>query len=136
MGHLLMENRSGLVVAARLTQATGLAERAAASMLIEDVPGRHRITVGADRAYDTTGFVAGLRRLNATPHVAQNISGRTSRIDRRTVRHPGYWRANGRASGSRRRSPGSRPSPAKPRPASAAPPGSAGPSRWRPRPTI
>jgi transposase len=90
MGHLLMENRAGLVVAARLTQATGLAERETASRLIEDVPGRHRITVGADRAYDTTGFVAGLRRLNATPHVAQNVSGRTSRIDRRTVRHPGY----------------------------------------------
>jgi transposase len=90
MGHLLMENRSGLVVAAQLTQATGLAEREAASRLIEDVPGRHRITVGADRAYDTRDFVAGLRRLNATPHVAQNISGRISRIDRRTVRHPGY----------------------------------------------
>ena len=54
------------------------------------MPGRHRITVGADRAYDTADFVAGLRRLNATPHVAQNISGRSSRIDRRTVRHPGY----------------------------------------------
>jgi transposase len=90
MGHLLMENRSGLVVATRLTQATGLAEREAASILIEEVPGRHRITVGADRAYDTAGFVAGLRRLNATPHVAQNLSGRASRIDRRTVRHPGY----------------------------------------------
>jgi hypothetical protein len=63
---------------------------AAASLLIEDLPGRHRITVGADRAYDTTAFVAGLRRLNATPHVAQNASGRSSRIDRRTVRHPGY----------------------------------------------
>jgi transposase len=90
MGHLLMENRSGLVVAAQLTQATGLAEREAARRLIEDVPRRHRITVGADRAYDTRDFVAGLRRLNATPHVAQNISGRISRIDRRTVRHPGY----------------------------------------------
>jgi hypothetical protein len=98
-----MENRSGLVVAGRLMQATGLAEREAASILIQDVPGRHRITVGADRAYDTTGFVAGLRRLNATPHVAQNISGRTSRIDRQTVRHsPAIWRADGRASGSRR----------------------------------
>ncbi len=86
MGHLLMENRSGLVVAARLTQATGLAEREAASTLIESVPGRHRITVGADRAYDTAAFVAGLRALNATPHVAQNVAGRSSRIDR----HPGY----------------------------------------------
>ena len=90
MGHLLMENRSGLVVAARLTQATGWAEREAAGRLIEDLPGRHRITVGADRAYDTADFVAGLRGLNATPHVAQNLSGRASRIDRRTVRHPGY----------------------------------------------
>jgi hypothetical protein len=90
MGHLLMENRSGLVVATRLTQATGLAERAAAGGLIEDVPGRHRITVGADRAYDTADFVATLRRLNATPHVAQHVAGRSSRIDRRTVRHPGY----------------------------------------------
>ena len=90
MGHLLMENRSGLVVATSLTQATGLAEREAASTLIESVPGRRRITVGADRAYDTRDFVGGLRRLNATPHVAQNVSGRISRIDRRTVRHPGY----------------------------------------------
>jgi hypothetical protein len=68
MGRLLMENRSGLVVAARLTQATGLAERAAASRLIADLPGRHRITVGADRAYDTADFVAALRLLKATPH--------------------------------------------------------------------
>ena len=49
-----------------------------------------RITVAADRAYDTAGFVAGLRALNATPHVAQNTAGRASRIDRRTVRHAGY----------------------------------------------
>jgi transposase len=90
MGHLLMENRLGLVVAARLTQATGVAERETAGRLVENVPGRHRITIGADRAYDTADFVAGLRRLNATPHVAQNTSGRRSRIDRRTVRHPGY----------------------------------------------
>ena len=89
MGHLLMENRSGLVVATRLTQATGLAERAAASMLIADLPGRHRITVGADRAYDTADLVAGLSALRATPHVTR-LSGRTSRIDRRTVRHRGY----------------------------------------------
>ena len=90
MGHLLMENRSGLVVGTRLTQASGRAEREAALRLIEEMPGRHRITIGADRAYDSTGFVAGLRQLNATPHVAQNTSGRTSRIDRRTVRHQGY----------------------------------------------
>ena len=90
MGHLLMENRSGLLIGAQLTEATGRAERDAAMALIGDVPGRHRITVGADRASDATSFVAGLRALNATPHVAQNLSGRRSRIDRRTVRHPGY----------------------------------------------
>ena len=67
-----MENRSGLVVAAQLTQATGWAEREAAGRLIEDLPGRLRITVGADRAYDTADFVAGLHGLNAKPHVAQN----------------------------------------------------------------
>jgi transposase len=90
MGHLLMENRSGLVMGAQLTEATGLAERDAAMALIGDLSGRHRITVGADRAYDAASFVAGLRALNATPHVAQNLSGRRSRIDRRTVRHAGY----------------------------------------------
>jgi transposase len=125
MGHLLMENRSG-VVGAELTQASGFAEREAAMMLIEGVPGRHRITIGADRGYDTAGFVAGLRQLKATPHVAQNTSGRRSRIDRRTVRHPAIGRASGRASGSRKPSPRLRPSPARPRPGSAAPPGSAG----------
>jgi transposase len=90
MGHLLMENRSGLVIGAQLTAATGHAERDAATALIAAVPGRHRITVGADRAYDAASFVAGLRALNATPHVAQNLAGRRSRIDRRTVRHAGY----------------------------------------------
>jgi hypothetical protein len=90
MGHLLMENRSGLVVGTRLTPATGVAERTAATALTEAIPGRHRITVAADRAYDTAGFVADLRALNATPHVAQNTAGRASRIDRRTVRHAGY----------------------------------------------
>jgi hypothetical protein len=89
MGHLLMENRSGLVVATRLSQATGLAEREAASRLIADRPGRHRITVGADRAYDTVDF-AELRELGAASHVAQNTAGRRSAIDRRTTRHAGY----------------------------------------------
>jgi hypothetical protein len=67
MGHLLRENRSGLVVGTRLTRATGGAERAAALAPTEAVPGRHRITLAADRAYDTASFVAGLRALNATP---------------------------------------------------------------------
>jgi hypothetical protein len=90
MGHLLMENRSGLVVAARMTPATGRAEREAAIAMVEAVPGRHRITLGADKGYDAGDFVADLRALKVTPHVAQNTSGRRSRIDGRTTRHPGY----------------------------------------------
>jgi transposase len=90
MGHVLMENRHGLVVAPRLTQATGTAEREAAVALVEAVPGRQRITVGGDKAYDTQEFVQSLRALKATPHVAQNHNGRKSAIDGRTTRHPGY----------------------------------------------
>jgi transposase len=90
MGHVLMENRHGLVVSPRLTAATGTAEQEAAVGLVEGVPGRHRITVGADKAYDTQEFVQSLRALKAVPHVAQNCNGRKSAIDGRTTRHPGY----------------------------------------------
>ncbi len=90
MGHVLMDNRHGLVVSPRLTAATGTAEREAAVDLVEAVPGRHRITVGADKAYDTREFVHALRALRAVPHVAQNRRGRASAIDGRTTRHPGY----------------------------------------------
>jgi transposase len=90
MGHVLMENRHGLVVSPRLTAATGTAEREAAVGLVEGVPGRHPITVGADKAYDTQEFVQSLRALKAVPHVAQNCNGRKSAIDGRTTRHPGY----------------------------------------------
>jgi len=90
MGHLLMENRHGLVVDAQVTQATGTAEREAALTMVEALPGTHRVTVGADKNYDTKGFVAALRRTNATPHVAQNDTHRASAIDGRTTRHPGY----------------------------------------------
>jgi hypothetical protein len=90
-GHLLMENRNGLVVDARLTQATGRAEPEAALSMLGEVAGTHRITVGGDKAYDTAGFVDGARQLGATPHVAQNINAqRGSNIDGRTTRHPGY----------------------------------------------
>jgi transposase len=90
-GHLLMENHNGLVVDARLTMATGTAEPEAALEMLNEVPGTHQITTGADKAYDTAAFVAGLREINVTPHVAQNISGhRGSNIDGRTTRHPGY----------------------------------------------
>jgi transposase len=91
IGHLLMENRNGLVVDARLTQATGTAEVEAALAMLGDRPGSGRITVGADKAYDTAGFVAGARAINVTPHVAQNIhKHRGSNVDARTTRHVGY----------------------------------------------
>ncbi|MEJ2671536.1 MAG: IS5 family transposase [Deltaproteobacteria bacterium] len=90
MGHVLMENRYGLVVSPRLTEATGTAERETAVHQVEAVPGRHRITVGGDKAYDTREFVQSLRALKAVPHVAQNCKGRNSAIDGRTTRHPGY----------------------------------------------
>ena len=90
MGHALMENRHGLFVDSRVSEANGTAERDMAQAMVTDVPGRHRITVGGDKNFDTAGFVAGLQELNATPHVAQNTSNRRSAIDRRTTRHPGY----------------------------------------------
>jgi transposase len=90
MGHLLMENRNGLIVDALVTEACGTAERAAALAMLSRQGGRHRATLGADKAYDVAGFVADLRALNVTPHVAQNPTGRRSAIDARTTRHPGY----------------------------------------------
>lgn len=90
MGHVLMENRNGLVVNERLTQASGSAEREAALEMLGDLPGKARKTVGADKAYDAEAFVAGCRERNVTPQVAQNTSGRSSRIDGRTTRHSGY----------------------------------------------
>jgi transposase len=91
MGHALMENRSGLIVAATLTKATGTAERAAAEeMIVRHSPGARRITLGADKGYDAAAFVADMRALNVTPHIAQNVSGRRSAIDARTTRHSGY----------------------------------------------
>lgn len=90
LGHILMENRHGLPVGVMVTEATGTAEREAAGELIDEIPGDHRVTVGADKAYDTRDFVAELREKNATPHVAQNNKRRRSAIDERTTRHPGY----------------------------------------------
>ncbi len=91
MGHALMENRNGLVVDACLTEANGHAERIAALHMIEPRADRPTpITLGADKAYDAEDFVNELRSMNATPHVAQNASGRSSAIDRRTTRHAGY----------------------------------------------
>jgi len=128
MGHLLMENRHGLVVDARLTHATGTAEREAAASMLEhhptargypsdedarqnkelehfpndctdptrsenalgDLPAGGRVTVGGDKLFDTQDFVAEMRRLDVTPHVAQHTNARRSAIDRRTTRHAGY----------------------------------------------
>ncbi len=91
MGHLLIENRSGLITDAELTQATGFAERACATAMLARLPrsGRRR-TIAADKNYDTKGFVADVRELGFTPHVAQNNKGRRSAIDGRTTRHAGH----------------------------------------------
>jgi transposase len=90
MGHLLTENRNGLVVDVRLTQATGKAEREAALEMLDGKPLSRPVTLGADRGYDTAGFVEQLRSMNVTPHVAQNTTNRRSAIDERTTRHEGY----------------------------------------------
>jgi transposase len=90
LGHVITENRNGLVVDVRLTQATGTAERDAAAEMLTYKPESKRITLGADRGYDTKGYVAALRNLQVTAHVAQNTSGRSSAIDERTTRHGGY----------------------------------------------
>ena len=89
MGHLLTENRHGLVLDVELTEASGYAERAAALVMI-DRSTTAGATLGADRGYDTRDFVAGLRARGVTPHVAQNDSRRRSAVDGRTTRHPGY----------------------------------------------
>ncbi len=86
-----MENRHGLAVESRVTTAGGTRERQTAPTLTEAAAaGTRRITLGADRGYDTREFVENLRFLNVTPHVAQNDRGRRSAIDRRTTRHAGY----------------------------------------------
>jgi transposase len=91
LGHVVMENRNGFVVGAEVSQATGTAERDTAVKMIGELTHGRRITVGADKAYDTKQFVADLREMNVTPHVAQNICrNRSSAIDGRTVSHPGY----------------------------------------------
>ena len=89
-GHVLMENRNGLVTETRLTAATGTAEREAAVEMIEQIADGQPVTVGADKAYDTRDFVRDLRELKVTPHVAQNTKNRSSAIDGRTTRHSGY----------------------------------------------
>jgi transposase len=85
------EAKLSFIVAATLTKATGTAEREAAEeMIVRHSPGARRITLGADKGYDAAAFIADMHRLNVTPHIAQNISGRRSAIDARTTRHDGY----------------------------------------------
>ena len=90
LGHVLTENRNGLVVEARVTMASGTAEREAALEMLEARRGGRRVTVGGDKGYDVQEFVADVRDLGVTPHVAQNNRNRRSAIDARTTRHAGY----------------------------------------------
>ena len=89
-GHVLMENRHGLAVDGVVTPPTGTAERETAVELISRVPSHGRVTLGADKGYDTREFVAVLREMAVTPHVTQNTTNRTSAIDDRTTRYRGY----------------------------------------------
>ena len=92
LGHALVENRNGLIAAAMVTHADGYAERDAALLMLQRrQQGRsRRITVGADKAYDSQDFVCTAREMKVTPHVTRNDNGRRSNLDRRTTRHPGY----------------------------------------------
>jgi len=94
LGHVLMENRNGLLVRTMVTQADGTAERDAALLMAwktaSKMPGTRRITLGADKNYDTGDFVSTVRELQIIPHVAQNNTNRSSAIDERTTRHAGY----------------------------------------------
>ena len=89
MGHILMENRNGLIVDVQVSQASGSAEREAAlAMLARRERSNQRVTVGADKGYDCKAFVKGCRALKVTPHVA--AKAQHSAIDGRTQRHEGY----------------------------------------------
>ncbi len=92
LGHVLTENRHGLIIDALVTHATGTAERDAAGAMVADLPDAHHVTVAGDKNYDTKGFVHLLREMGVTPHVAQypETAHRGSAIDARTTRHPGY----------------------------------------------
>jgi len=90
-GNVLIENRYGLVVDTELLQCNGTAERDAAMVMAERLEGTGRVTIGADKGYDTQEFAKEMRDMNVTPHVAQNEKRRGgSAIDRRTTRHSGY----------------------------------------------
>jgi transposase len=88
--HVLMENRNGQIVDHELTSTSGTGERVAAVEMVTRLSRNHRVTVGADRGYDSADSIDDLRCRNAMPHVAQNTTNRRSTIDGRTTRHPGY----------------------------------------------
>ena len=91
-GNVMIENRNGLVVDTELVQCSGTAEREAAVRMVNRTEGNGRITVAADKGYDTKDFVSQMRAANATPHVAANHTRPGgSAIDGRTARHAGYW---------------------------------------------
>lgn len=90
LGHVVIENRHGLVVDCEVTHADGYGERDAGRELMGRITRKPRVTLGADKGYDTADFIANMRALGVTPHVAQNTSRRKSAIDARTTRHPGY----------------------------------------------
>ncbi len=90
-GNVMIEHRHGLVVNTELLQANGTAERDAALLMAERIEGTSRVTMAGDKGYDTKDFVAELRGMNVTPHVAQNVKRPGgSAIDGRTTRHAGY----------------------------------------------
>ena len=87
----MVENRNGLIVDAEAFEANGTAERDAALVMLEKLPGTKTVTVGGDKGFDTSGFVVEYRNLQVTPHVAQNHARPGgSAIDARTTRHAGY----------------------------------------------
>ncbi len=92
MAYALMENRNGMLVDFQVTQATGTAERDVVPVLLGAAKERgfHARTLGGDKGFDTCECVASMRQRGVTPHVAQNTKGRSSAIDGRTTRHPGY----------------------------------------------
>jgi transposase len=94
LGHVLMENRNGLLVRTMVTQADGTAERDAALLMAwkttAKMPPTRRVTLAGDKNYDTQDCVETLRQMRITPHVAQNNASRSSAIDERTTRHAGY----------------------------------------------
>ncbi len=102
-----MENRNGLIVDAEVFPANGTAERDAALIMMERLPGMQPLTVGGDKGFDTFGFVEECRHLRVTPHVAQNLGRRGgSAIDGRTTRHPGYAISQKKRNGSKNASAG------------------------------